>query len=168
MDSAILSTFSWKLYDPRNVTHFEHFGCPVCSVLKSCRGDMSQGFSLSLLCAQMSSQVPKFGIEWFNMNRYSVVNSVCSLKSTEFGTQPYTRFCWAYECNDQSEEFRWVQGALADWIPWRILSSETTKCRSAYDARYQFHSSNSFRNYNGSFWDWSLDDEIITFFDNVM
>ncbi len=63
-------------------------------------------------------------------------------------------FCWAYECNDQSDAFRWVQGArLLTEFPGG-LSSETAKRRSAY-------SSNSFRNYNGSFWDGSLDNEII-------
>ncbi len=43
----------------------------------------------------------------------------------------HTRLCWDYECSDQSETFRWVQGArlLADWIP----SPETTKCKSVYD-----------------------------------
>ncbi len=28
--------------------------------------------------------------------------------------------------------------ALADWIPWQIISSETTKCRSEYNVRYPF------------------------------
>ncbi len=36
------------------------------------------------------------------------------------------------------------------------------------EVRYPFHTSNSFGNYNGSFWDGSFDNEIIMFFDNVM
>ncbi len=55
----------------------------------------------------------------------------------------------------------------AHWILWRILLSETTKCRSAYDVRDSFHNANSFSDYNGSFWDWSLDNEMIMFLDNV-
>ncbi len=60
--------------------------------------------------------------------------------------------------------FRWVQGARS----LTEFSSETTTCRSAYDVRYPFHNSNSFSNYNGSFWDGSLDKEIIMFFDKVI
>ncbi len=81
------SKWDTATYDPRNVSTLQNISvCPVCCVLKSCRGDiMSQGLclsvSLSLVCAQMRSQVPKFGTEWFNVNRYSVV-------PTQFGMYP--------------------------------------------------------------------------------
>ncbi len=54
----------------------------------------------------------------------------------------HTRCCWAYECNDQSEVFRWVIAkmpvfsSLGRWLNtsfWRILSSETTKCKCVYE-----------------------------------
>ncbi len=53
----------------------------------------------------------------------------------------HTRFCWAYECNDQSEVFRWVIAkmpvfsSLDRWLNtsfWLILSSEITKCKYVY------------------------------------
>ncbi len=53
----------------------------------------------------------------------------------------HTRFCWVYECNDQSEMFRWViakmpmYSSLALWLNtsfcWNI-SSETSKCNCVY------------------------------------
>ncbi len=52
----------------------------------------------------MRSQVPKFGTEWFNVNRYSVVPDAIRyvpLKSTEFGTQPYlTAFPFSFPLTD--------------------------------------------------------------------
>ncbi len=55
----------------------------------------------------------------------------------------HTRCCWTYECNDQSEVFRWVIAkmlafsSLAHWLNtslWRIISLETTKCRCVYES----------------------------------
>ncbi len=55
----------------------------------------------------------------------------------------HTRFCWAYECNGQSEVFRWViaemllLSSLSRWPNtsfWRILSLETIKCRCVYES----------------------------------
>ncbi len=55
----------------------------------------------------------------------------------------HTRCCWTYECNDQSEAFRWVIAkmsafsSLDRWLNtsfWRILSLETTKCRCVYES----------------------------------
>ncbi len=55
----------------------------------------------------------------------------------------HTQCCWVYECNDQSEAFRWVIAkmpvfsSLAHWLNtsfWQILSSETTKCKCVYES----------------------------------
>ncbi len=49
----------------------------------------------------------------------------------------------SYDCNDQSEAFSWVVikmlvfSSLARWLNtsfWRILSSETTKCKCVYES----------------------------------
>ncbi len=49
----------------------------------------------------------------------------------------HTRFCWAYECKDQSEAFRWVIAeTLTRWLNtsfWWILL-EATKCRCVYES----------------------------------
>ncbi len=58
-----------------------------------------------------------------------------------------------------SDEFR----ARARWLNFLTNSESETKCKSVNKVRNPFHSSNSFSNYNGSFWDWSLDNSIIMF-----
>ncbi len=78
----------------------------------------------------------------------------------------HIRFCWAYECNDQSEAFRWV---IAETLLFRhrthwlteFTQLETTKWRCTNISKRFSHSVNSFIDYNGSFWeclnslDWS-------------
>ncbi len=69
------------LYNPRNVSTLQNISCLPC-VLCFKELDGCYHVSLSLVCAQIRSHVPKFGTELFNMNRYSV--SIQSVPNSTF------------------------------------------------------------------------------------
>ncbi len=86
MDSPILSAFSGKSYYPRNGSTLQNISvCPVCCVIKICRGDiMSQGrlVSLSLLCrpkCTLSSLSFSLSLSFFSLSLSLSLSSLLSL-----------------------------------------------------------------------------------------
>ncbi len=153
---------------------------PCCVVLSLCScvfpETQSNAASLDVRCDLKLHEINHVLLQ--NKNIQCIKSSAAKFKSTFAGwcwsrdrrvssalriITNHTRSCWVYECYDQSETIRWVR-----WVQGvRSMTefpgaSETTMCR-----RYHFTVQTASEMIYESFWDRSLDNDMIMFFDNV-